>query len=142
MKVLHVIRDLTYHGAARQLRLVVRRLADLGIESLVIVLKGPTPWTRELSTLGIDVQVLEWARPFDLAPWWRFRKWYRLFRPDIVHAWGLTALRACSWLTLLSRAATGSGHPTRLVASHIAPQSPSQESLSWLDCWHLGRVAR
>src|SRR5262245_63440598 len=104
MKVLHVIGDLDYHGTGRQLRLVARRLADLGIESLVIVLKGPTPWSRELCTLGIDVQTLGWSRPFDLAPWWRLWKWYRRFQPDVVHAWGLTALRVCSCLTLLPRA--------------------------------------
>jgi glycosyltransferase involved in cell wall biosynthesis len=155
MKVLHVIRDLSYHGTARQLRLVARRLADLGIESLVIVFKGPTPWTRELCTLGIDVQTLGWSRPFDLAPWGRLWKWYRRFQPDIVHAWGMTALRGCSCLTILGGARTGStslracggvptsgGHPTALVASHIVPRWQSQRPANWLDRWHLSRINR
>jgi glycosyltransferase involved in cell wall biosynthesis len=144
MKVLHVIRDLGYHGTARQLRLVVRRLADLGIESLVMVLAAPTPWSRELSTLGIDVQALGWSRPFDLAPWWRLWKWYRRFQPDIVHAWGMTGLRACSGLTLLSRTPLWSSArqavPTRMVASHIVPRSQSRGT--WFDRWQLGRIDR
>jgi glycosyltransferase involved in cell wall biosynthesis len=144
MKVLHVIRDLSYHGTARQLRLVARRLADLDVESLVVVLRAPTPWSRELCTLGIDVEALGWSRPFDLAPWWQLWKWYRRFQPDIVHAWGITALKACSCLTVLSRTRSTARQAvaTRFVASHIVPQFQSQWPANWLERWYLGRLSR
>jgi glycosyltransferase involved in cell wall biosynthesis len=43
---------------------------------------------------GAAIVTLGWTRTFDLRPPWQLRRLVRHFRPDVVHAWGISSLRA------------------------------------------------
>ena len=60
----------------------------------VAVLGTETPWVESLRGEGVEVEVLGWRRPFDVLPFLALRRLIKSMRPDVVHVWGATALRA------------------------------------------------
>ena len=66
--ILFVIPSLEYSGAARQLCLLAAGLPRESFRVRVAVLGQETPWWRRFGGEGIEVEVLEWRRPFDVLP--------------------------------------------------------------------------
>jgi glycosyltransferase involved in cell wall biosynthesis len=92
--VLFVIASLEYNGAARQLSLLAANLPRESFQVRVVVLGTETPWAASLRGEGVVVEVLGWRRPFDVLPFVALRRLVRSIRPNVLHVWGTTALRA------------------------------------------------
>ena len=92
--ILFVIPSLDYGGAARQLTLIAEGLPRDRFRSRVCVLGQHCPWAEELRAAGVEVDILGWKRPFEAAPFFALRRLLAELRPDVVHCWGRTALRA------------------------------------------------
>jgi glycosyltransferase involved in cell wall biosynthesis len=131
MKVLFVIPSLDHGGAARQLTLLARSLPRDRFAPTVAVLGGESAWGAELRGAGVAVEALGWRRPFDPRPFLRLRQTARGLTPDIIHAWGLPALRAvaaarCRGRVVLSAPLRGERKPR----------------LGRLDRWLIGALVR
>jgi glycosyltransferase involved in cell wall biosynthesis len=124
--VLLVISSLEYSGAARQLCLLAAHLPRPSFRARVVVLGEETPWVEALRKDGIEVEVLNWRRPFDVLPFVKLRRLVRSMRPDVVHVWGATALRTV--------ALTGSRSVNRLLVSAALSFA---EQTGRLDRWLL-----
>lgn len=133
MKVLLLTHSLRYGGAARQLTLLAAALANSRIEPRVCVLGPAWPWAQALRTRGVPCDCLEWRRLFDLQVLPHLRSVVRSFRPDVVHVWGLPALRG-----LLA-----AGFPLRppVIVSAPLPAGRFRSRLNWLDRLLLRRAA-
>lgn len=129
MKILHVVPSLAPGGSARQVRLLGPQLARAGCRVEVCCLGADSPWAHDLRRAGIAVHVLNWTRAFDPGAVLRLRGLLRMTRPDLVHVWRGTALRAVALAerTLLPRVVVSGALPTR-----GAP--------AWWDRWLLRRV--
>src|SRR5437870_2346252 len=93
MRILHVIPHLDYCGPAKQLVLLATELARERLDQRICVLGHDSPWARGLRAVGLPVDVLTWARGFEISPLWRLRRLIQTLQPDITHAWGLSPLR-------------------------------------------------
>ena len=96
------------------------------------VLGGDAPWAEELRAAGVEVDILGWKRPFELAPFVALRRLLAELRPDVVHLWGRTALRAAATFG----GVRGLG---RVFVSGALP--PGRRRAVWLDRWLLRRAA-
>jgi glycosyltransferase involved in cell wall biosynthesis len=113
MKVLLLTHDLAYGGAARQLALLAAALPRECFAVRVFTTRPDAPWSRALRDGGITVESGQRRRHFDLRALLTLRAAVRQFSPDIIHVFGLSALRS---LTL------GGGRPgARVVLSAAAP---------------------
>jgi glycosyltransferase involved in cell wall biosynthesis len=92
--ILFVISSLEYSGAARQLGLLAAGLPGDAFRVRVAVLGTETPWVASLRGEGVEIEVLGWRRPFDVLPLVTLRRLVRSIRPDVLHVWDTTALRA------------------------------------------------
>ncbi len=135
--VLFVIPSLEYSGAARQLTLLASGLPRDQFAPRVCVLGRGGPLAETLRAAGVAVEVLDWHRWFDVAPFLHLRRQVRS-GAAIVHVWGPTVLRAVG----LCAGRTSS----RLVVS--APLAPRERhgkqthQLSWFDRRLLARMDR
>ncbi|MBY0525731.1 MAG: glycosyltransferase [Gemmataceae bacterium] len=98
MKVLFVISDLEYRGAAKQLGLLARGLPRDRFEPHVCVLGAETPRTKELRTAGVPVEALGWRHALNLGAAWRLRGLLRNLHAEVVHVWGQRPLMAVALL--------------------------------------------
>jgi glycosyltransferase involved in cell wall biosynthesis len=128
--ILFVIPNLDYGGTARQLTLIAEGLPRDRFRTRVCVLGRTAPWVEELRAAGVEVDILGWKRPFEVAPFVALRRLLAEMRPDVVHLWGRTALRAAAVLGGLR----GAG---RLFVSGAA--APGRRAV-WLDGWQLRRA--
>ncbi len=94
MRIAQIIDALDASGAATQLRLLAPELANAGVELHIVCLGEAGRWQDELRETGIVVDVLNWTRWFDPGALWQLRGILRQSRPDLVHAWRRSALRA------------------------------------------------
>jgi glycosyltransferase involved in cell wall biosynthesis len=108
-KLLFVLPDLEYNGAARQMLYLATGLPRDRFELRVCVLGQTGPWRADLVRAGIPVDALGWHRALDIKPLSALRGIIRSFRPDVIHVWRMPALRA----VLLA----GFGMPGRLIVS-------------------------
>ncbi len=113
MKILHVLADTQAHGPAGQLALVHQGNADKYLEERVVVLGDNGPGISYLRAAGLPVEVLE-KRLVPLTRWWRLRRLIRTYRPQVIHAWDSSSLRA---VTL-----AGGKTVARLVATPSWPE--------------------
>jgi glycosyltransferase involved in cell wall biosynthesis len=127
--LLFVIPSLEYSGTARQLMLLASGLPRESFRVRVAVLGVETPWVASLRGEGVEVEVLGWRRPFDVLPFVALRRLVSSMRPDVVHVWGATTMRA----VVLS----GSRGMNRLLVS--AALSPAKKPIP-LDRWLLRRI--
>lgn len=130
MKIFHLIPRLNYHGAAKQLVLLVGGLPRPEFEPLVCVVGEPGPFLAPLKSANIRVETLDWRRWPDPRPLWTLRRLLREHRPDIVHVWQPAALR------LFQLAGAGTA-PVAFSAPTVTGRRPSR-----LDRWLLKRVDR
>src|SRR5688572_6721949 len=131
MKVFHLLSSFRYGGAARQAMQLAQGLRH-ELEQVFCVLGDTGPWANVLSQAGIPVHSLRWTRAADPMPLWRLRSLVHDERPDLVHVWGLPALRS---LAIVAR----SGLEKTIVSRAVPPQ---MGRLKWklFDRWLLGRV--
>jgi glycosyltransferase involved in cell wall biosynthesis len=135
MKILNVIPRMASDGAAAQLALLAAELPRDAFEIRVCVLGVEDGLAASLAVAGVPVTALGWTRLLDPRPLWRLRRLVREFRPDVIHAWRPSALRAL--------AVAGGRAKARLVVSHpFASGRSSEENVSRLDRWLLGRADR
>ena len=66
MRILFIISDLTYRGAAKQLTLLAKRLPGEQFQRRVCVLGRAGPWAEELRSAGVILDVLNWRWTIDL----------------------------------------------------------------------------
>jgi glycosyltransferase involved in cell wall biosynthesis len=132
LKILFVIPDLEYSGAARQLTLLASGLPADRFQRRVSVFGSAGPWVETLRAAGVDVDVLGWKRLVDLKPFGALRRVLRSYQADVIHAWRLPALRAV-WF------AGGRG---RLLVSRPLPPRLPKTGLCWWDRWLLRRTER
>jgi glycosyltransferase involved in cell wall biosynthesis len=92
--VLFIISSLEYSGAARQMCLLAKELPRESFRVHVVVLGTETPWVESLRQEGVEVAVMNWRRPFDILPFVKLRRFLHTLRPDLIHVWGTSALRA------------------------------------------------
>jgi glycosyltransferase involved in cell wall biosynthesis len=133
-RILSLIPDLQYNGAARQLTLLVPALPRDRFTVRVCVLGSAGPWAEELRRAGVEVEVLGWRRWIDPQPLLALRRSLGSFRPDLVHAWGLPALRALALLPGTVR--------WPLVVSNAGNEARDPLLPGWLDRWLLRRATR
>ncbi|HTU17976.1 MAG TPA: glycosyltransferase [Gemmataceae bacterium] len=127
--ILFVISSLKYSGAARQLCLLSASLPRDSFRVCVAVLGAETPWVASLRGAGVEVAVLGWRRPFDVLPFVALRRLVRSMRPDVLHVWGATALRAV--------VLTGSHRVNQLLVSAVLSFG---QRMDRLDRWLLSRA--
>jgi glycosyltransferase involved in cell wall biosynthesis len=132
MKVLLVIPSLEYGGAARQLTLLAAGLPPGEFDRQVCVLGGAGPWAEALRAAGVGVTVLGSHHLLQAAPVRGLWQLLRDFRPDVIHAWHLPALRLALPL------ARGRG---ALVASWPFRVRHRGGRIGWLDRRLLSRCA-
>jgi glycosyltransferase involved in cell wall biosynthesis len=132
-KILFVIPDAGYSGAARQLSLLATGLPRTGFMVRVVVLGGEGPLARALRDAGVAVDVLGWTRLVDFDWLRRLRDVVHDFRPDVIHAIRLTALRAARLAGL--RAA-------QLIASDLLTGREKGQRLAALDRWLVRRLSQ
>jgi glycosyltransferase involved in cell wall biosynthesis len=130
MRILFVISELTYHGAAKQLILLAKQLVPARFERRVCVLGKAGPWADTLRAEGVIFDVLNWRWQLDLPAYGRLRHLLRAYQADLLHIWGLPVLRTVS---LAGGLGTG-----RLVVS--LPLRARGEHLRWWDGWLLRRA--
>lgn len=129
MRILHLIDTFDDRGCARQLKALGAALAQGG-ETVEVCCLGPeTPRLEMLRRAGVGVHVLNWTRWFDPRVIARYRETLRAVRPDVVHAWGLSALRVAFL--------AGADLTPRVLASEILP---ARGTLAWWDRLLLDRV--
>lgn len=130
-KMLCVISDLEYGSVAAQCVNLLRALDPDQYERRVCVLGRSGPWAEKLRQAGIAVDAPGRGRLFDLTPLVTLRRLMSGYAPDVVHAWGRSAMR----LVALS------GFKGRLVASPCLRPDFQRSWLRRLDGWLLGRAA-
>jgi len=129
MRILHVIDTFEISDNVRQLQMLGPAL-QLAAASVEICCLGPeTPALESLRRRGLIVHALHWTRWFDPSVLFNLRAILREAMPDVIHVWGLPALRmlalvASDWLSRVVL----SGPPSR---THALP---------WWDRYLLGKV--
>ena len=123
--ILFIIPSLDYGGAARQLTLIAQGLPRDRFRSHVCVLGHTAPWVDEFAPAGVEVDILGWKRLFEAAPFFALSRLLTKLRPDVVHCWGRTPLRALE-------AVVGVRGAGRVFASAALP---SGRSMNWFDRW-------
>lgn len=133
MRVLFIISDLMYNGAARQLTLLAKGLPATQFERRVCALGAVGPWADELREAGVIVDVLNWRWTLDLPALSRLRQALRAHQASVLHVWGQSALRAI--------ALAGGLRCGRLFVTAPLPHKSSQQ-LGWADRLLLRRAER
>jgi glycosyltransferase involved in cell wall biosynthesis len=134
MKVLHIIPDLEYGNAARQLSWLAPALNEFAIQCRVCVLSGHGPLAQSLAQVPVDY--LDWNRRVDLRPFWQLRRIFSSFEPDIIHCWRLESLRTLMASCLFSLKGT------KVIVSLFSGDASSSEAWRWLDQRLLRHVDR
>lgn len=126
MKLLFVIPNLDYMGAARQLVLLAMGLPRERFALRVCVLGKSSPWVETLRAAGVEVEVLAWSRIFDLRPWITLLQQVRAFQPEVLHVWNFPR----PWMGSVLRRWAGAA---RLIVSDFPPARDEHSQLHWLD---------
>ena len=113
MNILILTSDLTYGGPARQASLLAAALPRERFAVHLFTLRPDAPWSRELREAGVAVESGNRRRLFDVQPLLALRRALRDPAPDVVHVFGLPALRAL--------ALAGGRHTARVMAIAVHP---------------------
>jgi glycosyltransferase involved in cell wall biosynthesis len=113
MKILLLTHDLAYGGAARQLALLASGLPRDRFAVRVFTTRADAPWSRTLREAGVAVESGGRRRLFDVRGLMTLRKAVRQFAPEVIHVFGLPALRTL--------ALVGGRGRSRVVLSAAAP---------------------
>jgi glycosyltransferase involved in cell wall biosynthesis len=94
MNILYLIADLAHGGAARQVSLLAAGLPRERFAARVFTLRPDAAWSVALRDAGVAVESGNWRRLVDARPVLALRRVVRDTAPDVVHVFGLPALRA------------------------------------------------
>jgi glycosyltransferase involved in cell wall biosynthesis len=94
MKVFHVIPHAGPCSISRELDLLLTAPFVDRSDLRICCLAGEGPATLRWREAGVNFEVLNWRRGLDPRPLWTLAAHLRAWRPDVIHAWGLEALRA------------------------------------------------
>jgi glycosyltransferase involved in cell wall biosynthesis len=86
-RVLHITDSLARTGAASQLLVLARGLAEQGFEVHVASLGSDGPLALELSAVGISTTELGRRVVADPLAFYKLQRLVRRIRPDVLHAW-------------------------------------------------------
>jgi len=131
MKILFLIYDLAYGGAARQLMMLAAGLPRERFSVRVFTIGPDAPWSRALRGAGVAVESGNRRRLFDVGAFVGLRRALRHFAPDVIHVFGLPALRAA--------VLTGGGGAGVVLGA--ATPAGRGTPLGRLDRWLLGALA-
>jgi glycosyltransferase involved in cell wall biosynthesis len=129
-KVLYLIANLHYNGLAQQMTRLAAGTARTGFDVRVCVLGDEGPLADELRDASIQVEVLGWMRWLSLGAVRRLREVIDSWSPNLLHAWGLSALRAAGL--------TSGIRPSPIIVSRPVP--PGRTRLTLADRWLLRRA--
>ena len=132
MKVLHLIPDLDYGNAARQLSWLAPVLKQSAVDCRVCVLSGRGPLARSLANVPLDY--LHWNRWVDLKPFWRLHEVLATFQPDVIHCWRHESVRALALVRYPNK--------SPVIVSLGSWPSITSGIGTMLDRWLLRRVDR
>lgn len=93
MKVLHLIDSFAFTDRSRQLQILGPALRDDDVAVEICCLGGENSCLEPLRRAGVVVHALAWTRWFDPRVLMDLRGVVNETRPDVIHVWGLTALR-------------------------------------------------
>ncbi len=129
MKILHLIDSFDFNSSARQLHLLGPALANDAASVEICCLGAASPALESLRQMGVLVHALEWTRWFDPSVVWNLRAVLRESGPDLVHVWGIPALRT---LAVAARECL-----PRVVMSDVLT---ARAGMSWFDRRLLDQV--
>jgi glycosyltransferase involved in cell wall biosynthesis len=132
MKVLHLIPDLEYGNAARQLGWLAPALKDYDIECHIAVFSSPGPLTNSLANLPLTY--LDWDRWVDLRPLWRLRRLISDVGPGVIHCWRVETVRALALVNYQSK--------IPVIVSSFSWPSTLSRIWNFIDRWLFRRVDR
>jgi glycosyltransferase involved in cell wall biosynthesis len=132
MRIFLLIPELAWSGAAKQMSLLASELPRDRFAVRVGVLGRDGPLGHSLRSAGLEVDVLSWTRLIDPRPIRRLRQLVQDFRPDVIHGWGWSALRASLML---------GDQPRLLVNTGLLPRGPGAK-VNPLDRWLLQKTDR
>jgi glycosyltransferase involved in cell wall biosynthesis len=132
MKILLLTHDLAYGGAARQLTLLAAGLPRDRFTVRAFTTRPDAPWSLALREAGVAVESGGRRRLFDVRDLFALRNAIRTFAPDVIHVFGLPALR--------SLALSGGRGGARVVLS-ASGTGGRVTPLRRLDHWLLGALA-
>ena len=98
MRILHILPDLEPGTFTRELRLLLSQAQATNVPAHICCLASEGPMLPALRSTGAGVEVLGWRRWLDPRPLWALARRVREFQPDIIHVYGLAALRAVHWI--------------------------------------------
>ena len=101
-RILQIIPSLDRAGAEKQMGLLARGLPGDEFEVHVCALTRGGPLAGELTSAGVEVEVIGKRWRFDPQAYWRLKQHVARLRPDLIHTWmmaanvyGYAAARAC-----------------------------------------------
>ena len=86
-RILHIIDSLDYHGAATQLLVLAKGLAQQGFDVHVCALDQQAPRLEEFAAASIPTTVIPRRWTLDPLADWQLVRHVRRLRPDVVHTW-------------------------------------------------------
>jgi glycosyltransferase involved in cell wall biosynthesis len=98
MKILHILPDLEPGTFTRELRLLLSASQGTAVPAHVCCLASEGPMLTALRSTGAGVEVLGWRRWLDPRPLLALARRAREYQPDMIHVYGLAALRAVHWI--------------------------------------------
>jgi glycosyltransferase involved in cell wall biosynthesis len=98
MKVLHLIPDLDFGNAAKQLTLLVPALAASSIQCRVAVISGRGPFAPAFEAANVTLDFLDWTRWIEPQPFLRLREIIQSFSPEIIHCWRRESIRVLAMI--------------------------------------------
>lgn len=135
-RILYLLPDLDYRGHARQAALLAERLPHDRFQLAVASLSEKNAWRESIAREGIAVYSFAKAHRFDFQHWFELRRVLRTFQPEIIHVWGIEALRTLRYATLLR---PGALPP---IVLSLPPSWIRGRRLGWWDRRLLSRVSR
>jgi glycosyltransferase involved in cell wall biosynthesis len=135
-RILFLLPDLEYHGHARQAALLASGLPRDRFEVAVASLSIAGPMGEPLSQTGIPIHSFQRGHRLDFQHWLALRALLRDWQPDVIHVWGIDALKTLHFASLLRRAALPP------IVLSLPPSWLRNRRTSWFIRRVLGRVSR
>ncbi len=135
-RILFLLPDLDYRGHARQASLLASALPRDRFDVAVVSLSEANPMAQPLTNAGVPVHSFPRGHLFDFKYLFALRRLVCDWQPDLIHAWGLEAVRTLRYSSLLRSATL----PPLIVS--LPPSWLLHRRLSWHSRQLLSRIAR
>jgi len=135
-KALFLVPNLDYHGDARQSTLLATVLPRDRFAVELVSMAGAGPFAATLKAAGIPLHGTRGERFFDLEDWIGLRRLIAAREPDVLHVWGVPALRA------LGIATFGRRRTLPPIVLHSAGRAIRKGRFGWWDRRLIRRAAR